>query len=189
MATTGHFRVEPRLIQILGAQYHSTEDALKELVANAWDADATRVDITLPAPLTADPIVIHDNGYGMTPREIDAEYLTIAFDRRQSSGDRTPRGRLVRGYRGIGKFAGLIAADTMIVSSISRGAQSRLELSRAELEGRREDLETAPIPIETVHDVDGAGTIVELSNLRQSFAHPVCRQACAGSPSRVWPPG
>ena len=33
------FSVEPRLILQLGAQYRSTEEALRELVANAWDAD------------------------------------------------------------------------------------------------------------------------------------------------------
>ena len=31
-----HFSVDPRLIELLGAQYRSTEEALKELVANAW---------------------------------------------------------------------------------------------------------------------------------------------------------
>jgi hypothetical protein len=172
VATTGHFRVEARLIQVLGYQYHSTEDALKELVANAWDADATQIDISLPDPFTTDAIVITDNGYGMTPREIEAEYLAIAFDRRQSRGDRTPRGRLVRGFRGIGKFAGLVAADTMIVTSTSRGVQSRLELNREELEGRGEDLSQTPIPIEIAHGVDGSGTAIQLLHLRQSFSYP-----------------
>ncbi|HYU03279.1 MAG TPA: ATP-binding protein, partial [Jatrophihabitantaceae bacterium] len=65
VSTPLHFSVDPRLIELLGAQYRSTEEALKELVANAWDADATEVSISLPEPLTISPVVVADNGYGM----------------------------------------------------------------------------------------------------------------------------
>jgi len=44
------------------------------LVANVWDADATRVEITLHEPLTTDPIVIADNGYGMSPGDVSKYY-------------------------------------------------------------------------------------------------------------------
>src|SRR5690348_8109642 len=127
MTTAAHFRVQPRLISLLGAQYHSIEEALKELVANAWDADATQVDIALPEPMTGDPIIVGDNGYGMTRREIEDAYLNIAYNRRVQS-ERTPKGREVRGYRGIGKFAGLIAAQRMAVTTESRGTRTRLVL-------------------------------------------------------------
>lgn len=56
MRTGSHFVIEPRLIQILCAQYRSTEEAIKERVVNSWDADATTVDISLPRPLTEDPL-------------------------------------------------------------------------------------------------------------------------------------
>ena len=74
---------------LLGDAYSSTEVALKELVDNAWDADATNVTITLPEPNTTGPIVIQDDGSGMTEREVRAEYLFVANDRRSRKGDRT----------------------------------------------------------------------------------------------------
>ena len=46
-----HFQVDSRLATLLSQEYSSTEKALKELVDNAWDADAGQVSITLPAPL------------------------------------------------------------------------------------------------------------------------------------------
>jgi len=38
MAQNAHFRVDPRLAALLGENYRSTEQALKELIDNAWDA-------------------------------------------------------------------------------------------------------------------------------------------------------
>jgi len=45
----------------LGEAYRSTEAALKELVDNAWDANAGIVNVTLPDPMTDAPIVIADD--------------------------------------------------------------------------------------------------------------------------------
>src|SRR5215213_8783244 len=103
------FKVDPRLAKLLGESYRSSEQALKELVDNAFDADSKSVHITLPAPMTDDPIIIRDTGSGMTSKELEGEYLTIASDRRSRKGDRTPLyNRLVKGRKGIGKFAGLM---------------------------------------------------------------------------------
>jgi hypothetical protein len=51
-AKTARFQVDSRLARLLSQQYPSTEKALKELVDNAWDADAENVWISLPAPMT-----------------------------------------------------------------------------------------------------------------------------------------
>lgn len=83
---TSSFKVDPRIAEILGESYRSSEQALKELVDNAWDADATRVEINLPDPMTADPIIISDNGSGMTAPEVESEYLHIGRNRRTLRG-------------------------------------------------------------------------------------------------------
>ena len=49
----------------------SPDIALTELVANAWDAGALKVDITLPYE-DSKQISIKDNGCGMTEEEFDA---------------------------------------------------------------------------------------------------------------------
>jgi Histidine kinase-, DNA gyrase B-, and HSP90-like ATPase len=171
VATIGHFSVRPRLINILGAQYHSTEEALKELVANAWDADATMVGIELPEPLVPGAIVVRDNGYGMTPRQVQADYLSVAYDRRKQ-GDRTPKDRKVRGFRGIGKFAGLMAAARMTVKTTARGVQTQFTLDRAIVEQDAEELGQAEIALVEIPNSNGSGTEVRLEGLLQNFAAP-----------------
>jgi HSP90 family molecular chaperone len=116
-----NFQVDPRLATLLGESYRSTEQALKELVDNAWDADAANVWITLPGAMTLDPIIVRDDGTGMTEREVRQEYLKVARDRRANKGERTPgKRRLVKGRKGIGKFAGLILAEVMTVETSAR---------------------------------------------------------------------
>jgi DNA mismatch repair ATPase MutL len=59
-----HFSVDTKLTRLLGETYRSSEVALKELVDNAWDADARSVRIVLPDPL-APQTFVEDDGTGM----------------------------------------------------------------------------------------------------------------------------
>jgi hypothetical protein len=169
---TFHFRVQTRLVDILSRFYRSSEEALKELVANSWDADATWVQITLPLAFAGKPIVVRDDGCGMTPQELEAHYLEVALDRRRLSGETTPNGRPVRGQLGIGKFAGFVAADQMVVTTVARGKRSRLVLNRKDLQSRDEDLEKVNLPIDVVPSDDPPGTTIELSLPRPGFEQP-----------------
>lgn len=90
MNQDAHFSVDTRLTRLLGETYRSSEVALKELVDNAWDADAKNVRITLPDPLSTQTIVVQDDGTGMTAQEIRGEYLNIASDKRSRTGEQTP---------------------------------------------------------------------------------------------------
>src|SRR5258708_4412934 len=135
MARGANFKVDPKLAHLLGEGYRSTEQAIKELVDNAWDAEAGSVWITLPATMTSDPIEVRDDGSGMTEPEVRNEYLKIASDRRSRKGDRTPNmHRIVKGRKGIGKFAGLMVANIMEVETATRGKLTRLSIAKQTLE-------------------------------------------------------
>ena len=168
------FKVDPRIAEILGESYRSSEQALKELVDNAWDADATRVEIQLPDPMTADPIIITDNGSGMTAPEVESEYLHIGRNRRTLRGERTKKlNRLVKGQKGIGKFAGLMVADQMVLSTVARGIRSSFQLRKSELLISNRDLEDYEIVIQTLtEDAVKTGTRIELRDLNQNLSFP-----------------
>ena len=123
--TTLRYHVDTQLARLLAENYRSSEAALKELVDNAWDADAEMVRISLPAPMTQEPIVIDDDGSGMTETELQQEYLLIASGRAQRRGELTAKKkRRAKGRKGIGKFAGLMAAQSMQLETWARGRRS-----------------------------------------------------------------
>src|SRR5262245_23212169 len=174
MQESAHFSVDTRLAALLGEAYRSTEAALKELVDNAWDADADNVWITLPRPLTDEPIVIRDDGSGMTASEVHREYLTIARDPRSRRGEKSPKyKRRIKGRKGIGKFAGLAAARLMNVVTVSDGKRTVLDIDKDLLLAASQDLESVPLPLR-VEDAtpDERGTTVTLRLLNQSLRFP-----------------
>ena len=74
MQKSAHFRVDPKLAQVLGGSYSSSEKAFKELVDNAWDAEATEVHATVPNILTDAPITALNNGSGVKTAELEVRY-------------------------------------------------------------------------------------------------------------------
>jgi signal transduction histidine kinase/anti-sigma regulatory factor (Ser/Thr protein kinase) len=105
------FRPRARLLALLGEQLISDQAVgLIELVKNAYDADATRLDVELYALTTPETtrITLRDNGFGMTRDDIAQKWLSPAVDhkeRQKKQEQRTPRGRLPIGEKGVGRFA------------------------------------------------------------------------------------
>jgi len=167
------FQVDSRLATLLSQEYPSSERALKELVDNAWDADAEQVTILLPKPLSGDPLIIQDDGTGMTEEELRRHYLSIASDRRSRRGERTAgKNRLVKGRKGIGKFAGLMAAAVMTLETRARGRLCCITLRLDDL-SQVEDIEQLNIGLQS--DPCGPelhGTTITLSDLHQGLAYP-----------------
>lgn len=173
MAKLTRFQVDSRLASLLSQEYSSTEKALKELVDNAWDADAEHISILLPAPMSSEPIVIKDDGSGMTAEEVELHYLKIAADRRLLRGERTASGtRVVKGRKGVGKFAGLMAASTMKLETASGGFVTSFELKLDQLSNAM-DIEQLPISLKVEACVGTRhGTTITLTNLHSGFAFP-----------------
>ena len=132
MTTTGkklYLEFHGRVIEHLGIQmYQSPVNAIAELVANAWDADATSVAIELP-DTTTDPaatFVIRDNGIGMDFNGCQHLYLTVGRNRRgDAAEEKTAGGRPVLGRKGIGKFAGFGIASLVTVETVSETTGER----------------------------------------------------------------
>lgn len=59
--------------------------AIIELIANAWDAASTRVEIRWPIE-DGDIFSITDNGHGMTESQFNKRFRTLAYDRNKEQG-------------------------------------------------------------------------------------------------------
>ncbi|MDH4982190.1 ATP-binding protein [Hyphomicrobium sp. D-2] len=143
--------------------------ALVELVANAWDAYATKVDVTWPDDAT--PFRIEDNGIGMTEAEVDVRWRTFAYDRIKSQGGETVqpppdlasrKTRRVFGRNGKGRFAGFYFSDPYRVTTWRDGKLVVFEISRGFATGKPFDVKQIGESKET----DGHGCIISGVHLK-----------------------
>ena len=92
--------VDKRIVGILSTStYQNFPRALKEIITNSYDADATTVKITID--VEDELIVIEDNGKGMDSIDFGF-YLRIAAQRRQKNDNSTKLGRRIIGQFGVG---------------------------------------------------------------------------------------
>lgn len=176
-----HFQINPRLPVLLSEGYRSSEQALKELIDNAWDAEADNVWITLPEITTPDPIIIRDDGAGMTTTELKQEYLEIARNRRERKGNATPnKHRKVKGSKGIGKFSGLFAAEIMELKTSARSVTSAFRLLKENLLAAKKKLSGIDLDVETNPcSANSHGTEIILKGLNQNLRLPTAESMSA----------
>jgi hypothetical protein len=166
-------RFSPRILEHLGlAAYNSVQKALAELSANAYDADAKRVDITLPDTITNDAFIeIEDDGLGMSRKELSDKFLFIGRNKREE-GQKTPSGRLVIGSKGIGKLAGFGIASQIEVTSWKNGIQSSVSIDRSKIEDF-DTLSDYELEIQTTKSKHPTGTKIRLFQLNSELSLPL----------------
>jgi hypothetical protein len=167
-----------RVLEHLGIQmYQSPVNALAEFVANAWDAEASEVNVYLPDEITDDStIVISDDGIGMTREECQNKFLCVGYNRRRNNPNEKSQNlqRTILGRKGIGKFAGFGIAGSIRIDTISATSNIRtvFELNLDDLIGE-EYIGTDNKPVREIVDapqeskrINGKGTVIILSGLK-----------------------
>jgi len=125
-----------------GAIMSEPDIALVELVANAWDAYATNIDITWPDPRTCKRFAIRDNGCGMTPEQLDQRWKTLDYNRVHAQGrmvEAPPElkgspPRTAFGQNGKGRYAAFLFASRYQVRTWRDGVEVTFEVSRATIQ-------------------------------------------------------
>jgi hypothetical protein len=84
--------IDPSILRELSGVYKPFVKALKELVSNAFDADADHVHIIISDDFSA--VTVTDDGEGMTPFEFRNDFTRIGGGSRRWLGERTRKGRL-----------------------------------------------------------------------------------------------
>jgi hypothetical protein len=83
--------IDPSILRELSGVYKPFPKALKELVSNAFDADADRVQVTIGDDFSS--VTVTDDGEGMTPFEFRNDFTRIGGGSRRWLGERTRKGR------------------------------------------------------------------------------------------------
>lgn len=97
--------------------YSNVPAVLSEAVANAWDAEATEVRITIDTQRQR--IVIEDNGSGMDLADVNSRFLHVGYRRRDHQPVVTRNlKRHVMGRKGIGKLSLFSIADRILVETV-----------------------------------------------------------------------
>jgi HSP90 family molecular chaperone len=150
---------EDYLIRTLGSLAHSADIALTELVANAWDAGASKVDIIIPKK-RGDLLVLEDDGIGLTPEEFHSRWMKLGYNRLKHQGNKVvfpnnkKGNRLAYGRNGIGRHGLLCFNNEYTVITRSIGKESTFIITTLS--------ETEPFVIKEEDVIDASGNGVRL---------------------------
>ena len=162
--------IDLNVLQHLGINLYSNIPAvLSEAVANAWDADAENVRIDTEG----DTIVIHDDGTGMSRKDINDRFLRVGYRRRDEQGSSTPKGRSPMGRKGIGKLSLFSIANTVEVYTRKDGEESAFRMSVPEIEkaigGHRNFYEPESINFPNNTGLGESGTRIVLNDIKKNY--------------------
>lgn len=171
------FRPRARLLQLLGDQLiGSSKLAIFELVKNAYDADASRVTITIGGLGTQDPwIMVRDDGQGMSLETIRDVWLVPGDDHRERDRQQDRRSaryhRLPLGEKGVGRFAvHKLGERVRMVTRASGRRECAVSIDWREMMSKRflEEAEVVVAEREARTFVgDETGTVIRIDSLNQ----------------------
>lgn len=158
---------DPSTIEHLGIRMYSTlPPVMAELVANAYDADARKVTITL---FDGDEkrIVVSDNGDGMSYSEINDSFLRIGRNRRNESADTTKLGRRVIGKKGLGKLSFFGMSDCVEISTVKDGLKNVFEMNLSDILQSSSQVYKPKVLVYEEASKDDSGTTIVLHNVKR----------------------
>jgi hypothetical protein len=166
---------QPQTIEHLGLRlYSSLPPVIAEVVTNAWDAEANRVDITFPTGTLGDQdeVIVSDDGHGMTAGQLQADYLEIGRNRRAATKSDTSESgtRRVTGRKGLGKLAVFGVASELEVRTVRDkfAVTLRLNYDKMKKWPKGQDYEPDIVMNRSGPTKDGAGTEVRIRSLHRT---------------------
>ena len=203
---TLQIRPYARLLTMLGDQLIKNERiALVELIKNAYDADANRVEVRFESfcedmTHNADSrIVVWDDGVGMSPEVVRTRWMNPAaphkyLDKRQGKEMSPTKKRVIQGEKGIGRFAVLKLGKVVTVTTRQSGADSEMMLtydfSRFDDDFISEHDQLKEIFLDEIRidcsestpnllpGKDGHGTVIEVRNLKGTWNDSIVNHLC-----------
>ena len=163
-----HMKFDPSTIEHLGVRLYSTlPPVLAELVANSYDAGASKVTIYLRDDGPDKSVVVEDNGCGMTFDEVNSDFLTIGRNRRKSpkkSSNRAPIGK-----KGIGKLSFFGVAGEFVVETKRKGKLTGFKMVHKKIMEKSDvgEYEPPQIPSDKIVILSSTGTRISLNKFKR----------------------
>lgn len=159
---------DPHTIEHLGVKMYSVlPNAIAELIANAYDAEAKNVYIKLYDREGNKSIVVIDDGLGMSFDELNEKFLRIGRKRRIEDNGMSPNGvRKVTGRKGLGKLAFFGIGDTIQITTKKKGRQVEFLLNWSEIKNSTSSTYEPKFKISNCN-FEEKGTMIELKDLKR----------------------
>ena len=167
-------RISLNVLNHLGLNlYSNTPAVLAEVIANAWDADATEVKVDFN--IEKKTITVTDNGHGMDLDDINDKYLHVGYQKRGDTSDyRTSGGRKPMGRKGIGKLSLFSIAKKIFVYSRKKGGEDEsflMDSDKIKEAIQNEDPsspdEYEPEQVAFDADIEEHGTVIKITELKK----------------------
>jgi signal transduction histidine kinase len=147
--------------------------AVFELVKNSYDADATTVKIELQNLDNGNGLlIIEDNGSGMNLKDIQKKWMVIGTDSKKDKLFSEVYSRPLNGDKGIGRFSVDRLGQTLLLESVYKGSNSKIEMEFdwSKFEGEYRNLEDIKIPYSiSLSPTKNSGVRLEIADLRDSW--------------------
>ncbi len=170
------FRPKARIIRTIGDRLISgPEAAVIELVKNAYDADASFVEIKFTPPLLPGEgrISIADDGHGMSLDDIRLKWMEPATASKVKDRCSPSKARKMMGSKGIGRFAAAkLGAKMALTSTVeTKGGRTAVLIPELDWSIFSDDVYLSDIAIDyLVQSVEEpTGTTIEVLELHESW--------------------
>lgn len=172
------FRPKARIMELLGEQLIKNHTlALFELVKNSYDADAENVYLTLTDVDTGHgKIEIIDDGLGMDFQTVTEIWMEPAHGHKlekRARSERSPKGRLPVGEKGVGRFAVHRLGTKIEMTTRSIGQPEVVVVIDWDSFSKSEYLDEAKVEIyertPVIFVEDKTGTAIKISGLKQQW--------------------
>ena len=167
-----NFSIDAGLIDRLGRELMGrAETALSELVKNAYDADATIVDVNfIDTNEAGGTLTIKDNGVGMTLNQLRAGFMTISSTDKVHNPLSKRFKRSKAGRKGIGRFATQRIGTklTIITQTLESDTAIKIVINWADYKIDT-ILTSISNPVEYIEKVQPEGTILLIEHLRERW--------------------
>ena len=145
--------------------------AVVELVKNAYDADSPDVEIIFKVSSDKKNITISiaDRGHGMSRGTVINKWLVPSTDdklKRKTS----PKGRVMQGRKGIGRYAASMLGDTLHLATVTPGGEKTEVLVNWKDFEQAEFLSDVEVLVETQKTTQPSGTILTITGGKQYLA-------------------
>ena len=136
----GYYKIRPAGRHILSIGRDLIKDkyaAIVELVKNSYDADSSTCTVSLlpfqktiikeneEALVKGIKVIIKDEGHGMTFNTVTDKWMVPSTDdklTRENKG-KSPKGRLMQGKKGIGRYSASIIGEDMVLETIDKNGE------------------------------------------------------------------